>query len=419
MSKRPRKWFAYGFWVLFFLAIAAGGIALKLRGKNQKKQSVPSVEVKLGDFIDYVDLRGEISVRSSTVITAPNNSGDLQILKLARNGFQVQKGDVVVEFDPSTLQRSADQARSALKQVEAEIARANAQQRQAEEQITTDRMSAEFTLQRAQLDVGTRDVIPAIDYEKIVLALQKAEQNIRELDSKMESRRIGTEADVAAINRRREKAKADLEQVEHNMTALVLTSPTDGIITLLPNSQSRVSLSGSSPPFRDGDRAYAGAAIAEIPDMSTLQGNTSVTEADRGRVTSGQTVILNIEAIPDREHKGQVKDISPLARLDYSDYLVTKNFGVTVQLENPDPRLQPGMMAGFHVEVERVHGSIVIPPETVFLKNGQTVVYVIADGIYQERPITLARRGAGQVMVSRGLKPGERIALKDPTLEQE
>jgi HlyD family secretion protein len=419
MSKRQNKWFAYGFWILLLLAIATGGIVLKERGKHKKQMPISSVEVKLGDFIDYIELRGEIAVRSSTVISAPYNTGDLQILKLAHNGAHVQKGDVVVEFDPSTLQRTAEQARSSMKQVEAEIARANAQQRLTEEQIKTERLTAEFAFQRAQLDVGTRDVIPAIDYEKNVLALQKAEQKLHELDSKMEARRIGIEADMAAIMRRRKKAEADLEQVERNMAALALTSPADGIITLLTNSQSRAIISGSSPPFKEGDRAYAGAAIAEIPDMSTIQGNASVTETDRGRVQPGQTVILNIEAIPDRDHKGRVREISPLARLDYSDYLVTKNFGMTVQLENPDPRLRPGMMAGFQVEVERVHGAIVIPSEGVFLKNGQTVAYVLSDGFYQERPLSLARRGVGQVMISHGLKPGERIALKDPTLEQD
>jgi multidrug efflux pump subunit AcrA (membrane-fusion protein) len=66
-----------------------------------------------------------------------------------------------------------------------------------------------------------------------------------------------------------------------------------------------------------------------------------------------------------------------------------------------------------------VPGSIVIPASAIFEKGGQTVVYVLSNGAYQERRIILARRGAGQVMVSSGLKPGERIALKDPTLEQQ
>jgi RND family efflux transporter MFP subunit len=179
-------------------------------------------------------------------------------------------------------------------------------------------------------------------------------------------------------------------------------------------------LTGTTPPFKEGDRAYSGASIAEIPDLSTLQARAGVLEADRGRVKPGLPVHLTIEAIPDREHKGKVQEISALAKLDYSDIInAVKNFDMAVQLENPDSRLRPGMMAGLQIELERIPNVLVVPMEAVFLKNGQTVVYVLSDGIYSERPLTLARRGAGQAMVSKGLKPGEKIALKDPTLEEE
>ena len=418
MGRQRKKWITYSLWlILLLLLIGAGGIVLRVRGNNQKGPSVPSAEVKPGDFVDYVEMRGEIAVQSSKVIAAPYNTGDLQILKLARNGTRVQEGDVVVEFDPSTLQRTADQARSSLKQVEAEIARAKAQQRLAEEQIKTEMLSAEFAIQRARLDASTGDVIPAIEKEKYILALDKAEQKLRELESRLESRRVGLEADLAVINRRRDKAQADLDQAESNKAALTLTSPSDGIITLLPNSRARTMVisSSSTPVFKEGDRAYAGAAIAEIPDMSTMLARAMVTEVDRWRVQPGQPVILNVEGVPDKEHKGRIRDISPLAKIDYSDVLnLSKNFEMSVDLENADPRLQAGMTAGFRVEVERVHDTIAIPAEAVFSKHGQTVAYVLSDGEYRERPVTLARRSTGQVMVSRGLKAGERIALKDP-----
>jgi HlyD family secretion protein len=421
-NKRRGKWSAYSIWlVLCVTAIVAGGFFLKARRSNGKTPSVPSAEVKLGDFVDYVEMRGEIRVQSSTVISAPYNAGELQILKLTQNGSQVKKGEVVVQFDPSTLQRSADQARSTLKQVEAEIARAKAQQLLSDEQFLTETMSAQFSLERARLDASTRDVIPAIENEKNVLAVDKAEQKLKELESKKTSRLVGTEADLAGIIRRQKKAQADLEQAERNMAALTLTSPMDGIITLLSNSRARTSVLSSSgtPIFKEGDRAYAGAAIAEIPDLSTIQANAPVTEADRGRVQLGQPVVLNIEGVPDKEHIGTVSEISPLAKLDYSGYPVTKNFDLTVKLKDPDPRLRPGMTAGFRVEVERVPGSIVIPASAIFEKGGQTVVYIPSQGVYQERRVVVARRGVGQVMVSSGVRPGERIALKDPTVEQQ
>jgi HlyD family secretion protein len=420
-NKRSRKvlWFRR-IGLTLLLALAAGAV-FYLRGPRKKgiAETMPNVEVKLGDFVDYVELRGEIAVRSAKVITAPNNAGDLQILKIIANGARVKKGDVVVVFDPTSLQRSSDQFRATLKQVEAEIARANAQRLLLDEQNQTDIMSADFALERAQLDAGTREVVPAIESEKNALALAKAEQRLRELDTKIASSRVGSDADLAGILRRRDKAKADLEQAERNLAALTLTSPADGIITLLPNSRARTSvLGGSTPIFKEGDRAWSAAAIAEMPDMSTIHASAPVYESDRGRVEVGQPLTLGIEAVPDRDHKGRVSEISPLARMDYSTYPVRKSFDLRVQLEQPDARLRAGMTAAMRIEVERMHHSVAIPAEAVFDRGGRMVAYVLLNGAYEERPLNLGRRSAGQVLVAAGLRPGERIALKDPTLPE-
>lgn len=407
--------------LLLLLVLLVAGVCIYVWWPRNKSaaSAIPTAEVKLGDFIDYVELRGEIAVRSSKMITAPYNAGDLQILKLVPNGAHIKKGDVVVVFDPTSLQRSADQYRAALNQVEAEIARANAQRRLTDEQNQTDMMSARFGLERAQLDAGTRDVIPALDHEKNMLVVAKAEQRLRELDTKIASGRIGAEADLAGTLRRRDKAKADLEQAERNLAALTLTSPGDGIISLLPNSRARTNiLSGSTPSFKEGDRAYAGAAIAEIPDMSTIHATAPVYEADRGRVSLEQPVTLNLEAVPDKEHKGRVSEISTLARLDYSTYPTRKSFELKVQLEQPDPRLRAGMTAAMRVEVERLPNSLMIPAAAVFDKGGRMVAYVLANGVYSERTLDLGRRSGGQVLVISGLNKGERVALKDPTLSE-
>jgi HlyD family secretion protein len=407
--------------VIALLVLLGTGIGIYVWGPRQKSMAatIPNAEVKLGDFVDYVELRGDIAVRSSKVILAPNNAGDLQILKLVPNGANVKKGDVVAQFDATSLKRSADQYRATLSQVEAEIARANAQRRLLDEQNQTDVVSAKFGLERAQLDASTRDVVPAIDNEKNMLVLAKAEQRLRELDIKLASSHTGAEADLAGTIRKRDKAKADLDQAEQNLAALALASPGDGIITLLPNSRARLNyVGGAVPVFKEGDRAWAGAAIAELPDMSTIHAVAPLYEADRGRVEMGQPVTLNIEAIPDKEHRGRVSEISPLAKVDYDSYPYKKSFDLRVQLEQPDPRLRSGMTAALRIEVERIPNSIVIPAGAVFDKGGRMVVYVLTDGEYQERTLKLARRSSGQVLVAAGLKKGERVALKDPTLPE-
>jgi multidrug efflux pump subunit AcrA (membrane-fusion protein) len=215
---------------LLLVVLLVAGAAIYIRGSLKKEDAVdiPSAEVKLGDFVDYVELRGEIAVASAKVITAPYNAGDLRILKLVPSGAHVKKGDVVVVFDPTSLQRSADQYRATLGQAEAEISRAEAQRRLSDEQTQTDLMIAKFALERAQLDASTRDVIPAIENEKNELAVAKAEQKLEELKTKMESSGVGAEADLAGLLRKRDKAKADLDQAERNSHCCL--QPTESLL---------------------------------------------------------------------------------------------------------------------------------------------------------------------------------------------
>ncbi len=379
-----------------------------------------TAEVLAGDYVDYVELRGEITVQSSTVIKAPYNAGDLQVLKLVRDGTQVQEGDIVVEFDSSSLQRSIEQYSAALAQAESEIERVQAQQSLQKEKILTEDIAARFALERAQLDLGTRDIVPAIEYEKNVLAVEKAEQKLVELKTKSDTYQIGATADLAGAIRKRDKAKADLEKAESSLDALTLRSSTGGIITLLPNSRARTSGSrGGAPVFREGDRLWSGASVAEIPDLSTIQATAPVFEAERGQIELGQPVLMRVEAVPDKEHKGVVRAISPITKVDYTTYPYRKSFEMNIDFTEPDPRLKPGMTGAIQVEVERLPDSLMIPADAVFEKEGRIVAYVAASNGYEERTLRLSHRNSQSVRVTEGLMRGERVTLKDPTIDLE
>jgi hypothetical protein len=104
--------------------------------------------------------------------------------------------------------------------VEAEIARANAQCRLLDEQKQTDVVSAKLGLERAQLDASARDVVPALENEKNMLVLAKAEQRLRELDIKSASSHTGAEADLAGTIRKSDKAKAESFKADNESTTI-------------------------------------------------------------------------------------------------------------------------------------------------------------------------------------------------------
>jgi multidrug efflux pump subunit AcrA (membrane-fusion protein) len=114
--------------LVFVVVLSAASSALYgVAHLSTKSPTVPTFQVKRGEFLDVLQFRGQLKAMKSVTITAPANAGDLQIVKLATDGTQVKKGDVVVEFDPSKTQQDLAQDQSLLKSSQAEIEQVRAE----------------------------------------------------------------------------------------------------------------------------------------------------------------------------------------------------------------------------------------------------------------------------------------------------
>ena len=387
-----------------FMATAGGGTLPDL----------PTAEVTTGDFVDTLEIRGEIRPLKSVVVTSPLQSGELQIVKLAKNGTMVKKGDVVVEFDGSTLQRTVQEKQSELKQADAEIEQAAAQGRIVAEQNATALMKAKYDIERARLDVQKGDIVSRIEIEQAKLVLADAEQRLREIEEKIKSDRTSAEADVFAKRRKREKAQFDLERARLGLLNLQVKSPADGMVNILPNYRSG-NMFGGEQEFREGDRAWPGASILELPDLSSIHLEARLDESDRGRLQPGQEATVRIEAVPGRDFTARIERISLLARVDFSaGWPPPRNFDLGLVLLDVDPKIRPGMTAVARIATDRVAGATLVPGEAVFQRDGSPVVYRLSGSEFEERVVEIARRGREQAIVSSGVAPGDRVATRRP-----
>ena len=378
---------------------------------------LPTIEVKRGEYVDALELRGEIRPLRSVVVSSPMQSGELQILKLAANGTKVKAGDVVVQFDGTTLQRTIQEKESELKQANAEIEQANAQSRIAAEQNATALMKAKYNIERAKLDLNRGETVSRLENEQAKLALGDAEQRLRELEEKMKSDATGAKADLSSKLRKREKALFDLKRAEDGLAKLQVKAPSDGVVNILPNYRSG-NMMGAAPEFREGDRAWAGAAILELPDLSSVHLLARLDESDRSRLKANQPASVRIEAVPGKEFKARIDAISMLARVDYqSSWPPPRNFDLDLLLLEEDARIRPGMTAVARIATERVPDVILVPSEAIFQRDGSPVVYVLDGSEFEERRIEIGRRGKEQAIVTKGVEPGDDVATRRPSVE--
>jgi RND family efflux transporter MFP subunit len=372
--------------------------------------------VEMGTFVNILEVRGEIRPVRSVVLTAPSSGSDLQIINIAANGSAVKKGDVVIQFDTTAPQRNRDQRQADLQQASSEVTKVDAEARrkiQAAEALLTELRSIAA---RAKLDLGRRELVSKVESEKLELALADAEEKVTSQAARLEGERRAAAADLSIARQKRDKAAFDVADADRIIASLSMKSPSDGQISLMPNFRNS-QFSRTAPEFKRGDRAWFGAPIAELPDLSAVRMTCRVDEADRARVPPAAPVRVRVDAIPDRELPGRIEQISIVAKPDFSSFPPTRNFDVSMALDVTDARLRSGMSATALIELDQLPNVIVVPNTAVFARQGQNVVYVVSGRGTEMRPVTVARRSRDRVAITGGIAAGDRIAMRDPTIE--
>jgi HlyD family secretion protein len=396
--------------VVILLATASAAV-YAVAHFTTKTPTIPTFQVKRGEFLDVLQFRSELKAMKSVSMTAPANAGDLQILKIVADGTQVKKGDVVVEFDPSKTQMELAQDKSVLKSSQADIDQVRAQGRLTEEADTTAVMKAKYDVEVAKLDASKSEVVSRIDGAEANLKLADAEQALRQAEAQLKSDIAVDQATVQDKKNASRKAEFDAKRAETALAAMSLRAPANGSVGLLS-----IWHGAGLAPFKAGERAWPGTPIAELPDAASIRIAARVDETERGRLAVSQPVTLQLDAIADRQFTGKVERIGTIATSDFSaGWPIPRNFDLEISIDQSDPRLKPGMTAQVTVIVDRVPNAITIPAQASFLRSGQTVAYVWNGSALQERGIQVERRSRDRVLISGGLKPDDLVALKDPS----
>ncbi len=403
-------WFRHRALVIVGLLLAGSGVVVAAARLTRRAPTVPTFQVKRGEFLDSVQFRGEVKALKSLTISAPSEAGDLQIVKLVPEGASVKPGDVVVEFDKTKTEQDLAQYRSALKSAEATIEQARAQARLAEEEDKTNVLKARYEVEAAKLEASKQEIVSKIEGEKAKLALADSEQKLREAETKQNSDKTLNQATIESAEQASNKAKYDVDKAERSLARMSVKAPSAGTITILQHWTGN-----NMAPYQTGDRAWPGAGIAELPDASTLRISARVEETERGRLALRLPVTVQLNAIPDRQFTGHIESISQIASMDFSGgWPIVRNFTLEIVLDQTDPRFKPGTTGQVTVVVDHVADAISIPAQAVFQKSGQTIAYVWGGSQFEEREIQIARRSADKILIAKGLNNGDQVALKEP-----
>ncbi len=362
MKPRPRRWLRF---VVIALLLGGSAFAWREYSHRQPDLDLPTAPVRQSDFNVLIHCRGSLTAKRTAQITAPIGVSDLQIVWLAPTGSEVKEGQSIIRFDQSKLQQDLREKNVALQQAQATFDQAVATAHMRAEQDKVDLSTARYAMEKARLEVSKQTIVSPMEGQKSALDLKMAEEKVTLQISASDLHNKSDEAKNASQRRLRDEAQAEVSRVQERLRLMDMKSPFNGVINYLSNySQGWM----NAQPFKVGDHVSAGAPIAEIPDLSTLEMESKVDETDRGRMAAGNAVLVHVDAFPENVFTAHIVSISPLTEESFDEWPPVRSFRAFATFDKPDARLRPSMNAAADIIESKIPQAISIPSRALFTR---------------------------------------------------
>ncbi len=405
--KRILKWAA----AVVLVIVLAGGLVFGIRyiRRVEAAGELPTAPVRKGEFLVIVRCRGEMKAPHSVQVIAPVNVPELRIVWLAPIGSIVKADDPIVRFDTSSAKQQLQEKEAALRQAQASLDQAVAQAHVTAEQDKIDLSAARHYVERSRLEASKAEIVSALQAEESRIDLGLAQQKLTVQEAGVQLSDASNQSKIASLTRARDKAADEVKLTRYRLEQMELKAPIGGLINYLPNySQGWM----NAKPFKIGDQVWPGAALAEIPDLESLEMEGKIEETDRGRISTGQDVRIRIDALPEVNFEAKLTSLSPLTVMGW-EWPPSRTFRGSSKLQKTDSRLRPGMNGRMDVVINRIPDAISIPSKALFTKRGKPTVYVARKGEYPAVEVEVLARNPDEVAI-RGIPDGSRVTLVEP-----
>ncbi len=271
--------------------------------------------------VDRGDVRVVISatgtLRATTTVDVGSQvSGQMDEVLVDFND-RVEKDQAIARLDPAPFQ-------SRVKQTEADLASARASVNEA--QATLKNAEADYV---RKSDLASRQLIARNELDLALAARDQARARV-----------VSAQAGV-------QQRQAAVDNALLDVAYTTIRSPVDGVILLRAVEPGQtVAASFQTPVLFQ---------IAE--DLGQMQIDLSIDEADVGQIKEGLAVSFTVDAFPDRQFQGEVKQV----RLSATSTANVISYPVVVQVDNRDLSLLPGMTASAEIVVSRREGVLRVP----------------------------------------------------------
>lgn len=352
-----RKKYLLKLMIIAVVLMSGGFLLYRMFPRNNSDPKFRTLKVERGEIRHAVTATGTINP-VITVLVGSQVSGTIKALYADFNS-QVKQGQVIAQIDPAIFDAQVQQGRAnvvnsqanllnaqaSLKNNEANVVNFKANLVKAEVAVADTRRTLDRNAELMKRNViaqSTLDTAQA-NYDSAVAQKESAEAQVETAKSQIDSARAQIESAKAQID----QARASLRASETNLDYTTIRSPVNGTVI-----------------SRNVDVGQTVAASLQAPtlftiakDLTAMQVDTNVSEADVGRVEVDQEATFTVDAYPERTFRGRVSEVRNAPTTIQN--VVT--YDVVIQVGNKDFKLKPGMTANVSVLIAHKEGVLKLP----------------------------------------------------------
>jgi multidrug efflux pump subunit AcrA (membrane-fusion protein) len=402
-----------------------------------------------GPFLQQVVERGEVESSSNVEIRCLVQSRaavGLPIIQIVPEGTYVKEGDFLVKLDDSSLQTEVVQQQIGCNTSRAFSVEATAEYeatklalqeyesgtfRQEEGSLQGDEFVARENLRRAEeylrysQKLAARGYVTEVQLEADRFAVEKARNELKSAQTKLEvlhrytklktlnKLKADVETSQARMKSRDNTHKLDLERLkslESQLANCVITAPTSGqVVYANPPS--------GEPLIAEGKQVRERQVIIRLPDPKRMQVAARVNESRIDRVKAGMTTRIRLDAFPEVELMGVVREVSEYPLPASTAYSTMKEYATFIDILAPPPGVRSGMTAQTAIEVEKLDQAVQIPLQAVLQREDRFFCIVSENGQFTAREVNVGRANDQVVVINDGVQPGDQVVLAPQNYE--
>ena len=383
-------------------------------GGKKTATVIPEAVVSHGTFLVDLYEEGEVEALHSIHIIAPEipwRFGGLKISQIVADGSDVSAGDTIIIFDPSEVQKGIHDHEDRLIVSLAELEKLKAQQTQEMEGLKADYEIAQIAQEISRIELEGAAYESEIRRKEIELNLEKADISLKQAKDQIENRKKVQAEDLKQKMLSIEDDRNRLREAYETLDRLHVVSPQPGLAIINRNRS-------TDSKFQVGDQCWGGTQLIDLPDLSQMKVRININEVDISKVRKDMEAEIRPDAYSDSVFTGRVLSIANLA-VNKERGSTIKVFPVEVLVDRADANLLPGLTVSCRIIVDRVDDVDYVPIEAVHVEGDKSYVFRSTATGYERVDVETGATNTDYVIITSGLRKGDRVALTDPTVKPE